>query len=94
MIQLLVYLASAGLVVIGSLGFIAALSIPGRIRSFLACLAASVPIGVGIWLFRSSGLHLTDFGRLVQASAGEAQQLVQALKETQHLKGSLDELLR
>ena len=38
MISLLIYLVSAGLVVLGSLGVIVALSIQGRIRAFLACL--------------------------------------------------------
>lgn len=94
MVQLFIYLVSAGLVVLGSLGFIAALSIPGRIRSFLACIAACVPIAVGGWLFQSSGLRLKDLGTLVQGAAHDVQQTMQGLKETQDTKKQLENLLR
>ena len=50
MTQLMMYLLCVGLVVAGSLSFIAALRIPGKIRTLLACVAASVPVAFGVWL--------------------------------------------
>lgn len=94
MTQLLIYLAGLGLVVLGALGFIAALSIPGRIRMLLACLAACVPVAAGIWLFRSSGIRLSDFNRLLASANQDVQQLTRDLKEAQSLRGSFQELLR
>lgn len=94
MVQLFIYLVSAGLVVLGALGFIAALNISGKIRAFLACLAACVPIAVGVWLFHSSGLRISDFGMLVQATAKEAQGMTQGLKDAQEFKKQFQDILK
>ena len=48
-LKLFTYLMSVGFVVVGALGFIAALGIPGRFRSFVACVAACVPLAAGAW---------------------------------------------
>lgn len=94
MVQLFIYLISAGLVVLGALGFIAALNIPGRFRSVLACLAACVPIVVGGWLFKSSGLRLQDLGPLVQEAAKEVQETARGLKDAQEFKKQFQDLLK
>lgn len=95
MIELALYLICVGMVLIGALGMIRALSIPGRTRMVLACLAAAVPVGAGIWLFHSSGLRLGDLDRLMRNASAEVQQAVQSLKDAKSFqgKGDLKELL-
>lgn len=93
MVELGLYLVSVGMIVIGALGMIRALSIPGKTRMILACAAAAVPIGTGIWLFCSSGLRVGDLDRLVRASREDVQQTVRALKEAQSFRGGLEDLL-
>ncbi|MBI1952548.1 MAG: hypothetical protein HYS41_00280 [Candidatus Omnitrophica bacterium] len=94
MAQLLVYLVSVGLVVLGALGFIAALSIPGKVRSVLACLAACVPITIGVWLFRSAGLKLTDLSGLLKSTTADFQNLTRDLKETQSFRRQFKDILK
>ena len=93
MTKLLIYLVSAGLIVLGSMGFIAALGISGRIRMLMACLAACVPAAVGIWLFHSSGLKVRDFGPLLQSTTDEVQQVFSNLKESQSMRREMNKLL-
>ncbi len=93
MTQLVIYLICVALLVLGSLGFIAALGISGRIRMMLACLAACVPIAAGIWLFQSSGLRSGDFDRLLAAATQDIQQMPQNLKEAQSVRSTLKEML-
>ncbi len=93
MTQLVVYLISVALVVLGALAFIWALSIPGRFRMILACLAACVPVAAGVWIFRASGLKVTDFDRLLRSATGEIQQMTKGLKETQGNRQALQDLL-
>ncbi len=91
--QLLIYLVSLGLVVLGALGFIAALSIPGKVRAALACLAACVPIAIGIWLFRSAGLRLTDLDHLLKSTTTDIESLTRDLKGTEGFRRQLDDIL-
>ena len=93
MTQLAVYLISMALVVLGAMAFIWALSIPGRFRMVLACLAACVPVAAGGWIFRASGLKVNDFGRLLKTATEEIRQMTKGLKETQSNRQSLEELM-
>lgn len=94
MTQLVIYLICVGLLVLGSLSFIAALGISGRVRMLLACLAACVPIAASIWLFRSSGLKVSDFDRLLAGATRDVQQITQSLKEAQSVRSSLKDLIK
>lgn len=94
MTQLVIYLICVALLVLGSLSFIAALGISGRIRMTLACLAACVPIAASIWLFHSSGLKIGDFDRLLAGATRDLQQMTQNLKEAQSVRSTLKEMLQ
>ena len=95
MVDLAVYLICVGMVVLGALGMIRALSIAGKTRMVVACVAAAVPIAAGVWLFRSAGLKLGDLDRLMQASAGEIRQVTQSFKGEQSTRGKdLQKLLK
>jgi len=94
MVQLAIYLISMGLVVLGALCFISALSVKGRVRVFLACVAACVPIGVGIWLFHSAGLRPRDLGVLLRKASAEVQEFVEGMKKAQESHQQIQNLLR
>lgn len=94
MIELGIYLISAGLVVIGALGLIRALAIPARVRMIFACLAAAVPVAVGFWLFRSSGLHVTDLDRLIISASEDIRQTLSAVQDTQTFRKEVGDLGR
>ncbi len=94
MIQLLIYLISAMLVVIGAVAFIAALNIKGRFRALVACVAACVPVGIGFWLFQSAGLKVGDLDPLLQKASQEIQEMFKGLQETQSVRKEFQDLLR
>ncbi len=93
MMDLLVYMLCAGLLVVGALAFIWALSIPSRFRAVLACLAAFVPVAVAVWIFRGSGLKVGDFDRVLRSSAADVQQISRNFKEAQNSRQTFENLL-
>ncbi len=80
MIPLFLYVLSVGLVILGAMAFIAALQIWGRFRMILACLAACVPIAAGVYLFRSSGLKISDWSRLLHSADVEATRTAEQIQ--------------
>jgi len=85
-IPLFLYLLCAGLVVLGALAFIVALQIPSPVRMVIACFLACVPVATGVYLFRSSGLKVSDWDRLLRSTDKEMQQMGEGMrrnKETQ-----------
>lgn len=94
MVQLAIYLISMGLVVVGALCFVSALSVKGRIRVFLACVAACVPIGVGVWLFHSAGLHPRDLNTLLRKASADVQGMMDGLKGAQEARQQIQNLLK
>jgi uncharacterized membrane protein len=81
MVQLTIYLVCVVLVIIGSLSLVAAMSVDGKYRSFLACLFACVPIAIGIWLFQISGLKINDFPRLFKETSQEIERVAKIIKD-------------
>lgn len=93
MMQLFLYLLSAGLVVLGALAFIAALKIPGRFRMMMACLMACVPAVAGVYLFQSSGLKISDWDRLVQSANQEIDQIARGFQGNRTSQAEIMQLL-
>ena len=93
MVQLAIYLISLGLIVLGALCFVSAMSVKGRVRVFLACVAACVPIGVGVWLFHSAGLRPRDLDRLLRQTSEDVQGFVDGLKKGQESRQEIQDLL-
>ncbi len=85
LLYLFIYLLSMMLIVLGSLGFISALKIPGTGRACLACLAACVPVLFGIWFLRSAGLRPWDLDNLLQDSTRELKQVMQSAEQKRAL---------
>ncbi len=94
MVQLAIYLISMGLVVVGALCFVSALSVKGRFRVVLACAAACVPIGAGIWLFHSAGLHPRDLNTLLRKASADVQGFIDGVKKAQGSRQQIQDLLR
>ena len=80
MMELFLYLLSAGLVVLGALAFIAALRIWGTFRMILACLAACVPIAAGVYLFHASGFKISDWSRLLHSADVEMTRTAEGIQ--------------
>ena len=93
MVQLAIYLISLGLVVLGALCFVSALSVKGRVRVFLACVASCVPIGVGVWLFHSAGLRPRDLDPLLRKASADMQGFIDGIKKTQESHREIQDLL-
>ena len=83
MMELALYLGSAGLVVIGALGIARAFSISDNFRMVFACLFAAAPVILGIWLFRASGLQVTDLDRLIRKAGAEMHRVSSSIEGAQ-----------
>ena len=94
MIPFGIYLGCVALIILGALALISALSIPGFFRMAIACMAAVVPIVVGVWMFRSSGLQVRDLDRLVRAARADVQQVVSKIRDTQNFDKQFEDLLK
>ena len=93
MIPLMIYLLSAGLVVLGALAFIAALRIPGRIRVLIACGMACVPIAAGAYIFHSSKLKISDWDRLIRSATLKMEQMGQGIQRNRQSEKEIMMLL-
>ena len=92
--QFSIYMLCVGLVVVGSLSLVSALSIAGKFRLIVACLVACIPIGVAVWLFRSSGLKINDFNRLLQLTQHEIEKWVEAMRQAQTASTDFDKIMK
>jgi len=93
MIKLGIYFLAVGLIVLGSLGFIAALTIKGRIRVVLACLMAAVPILAGILLFHNARIRPRDLSRLVRTTTQDVKALTQDIQDARDVRNQLGGIL-
>ena len=96
MIQLGIYVFSVVLVVVGVFGIISALGREGIVRVMLGCVAACVPIAIGVGMFRISGLRVNDLKPLVRAATQEMAQFTQGLqrvKQNRQDSLQLDQIL-
>lgn len=93
MIPLFLYLLCAGLVVLGALAFIVALQIPSPVRMAIACLLACVPVATGVYLFRSSGLKISDWDRLLRSTDREMKQMGEGMRRNKETQDNLMKMI-
>ena len=92
MAELGIYLISLGLVVMGATALIMALTIPGRIRSLIACLAALVPAVAGGYLFHEAGLEIRNLKPILNAAKADLESFMQGVQKAQSLGSAIEEL--